>query len=112
MSRSLVIAHDYLTQRGGAEKVVLALARGFTGAPIQTTLYEPADTYPEFEQVEIRTTRLNDSGWLRRHHRYALPLLASAVSATTIDADVTLVSSSGWAHGFRTTGRKIVYCYS
>ncbi len=112
MSRSLVIAHDYLTQRGGAEKVVLALARGFAGVPIQTTLYEPADTYPEFEQCEIRTTGLNRFGWLRRHHRFALPFLASSVSATTIDADVTLVSSSGWAHGFRTTGRKIVYCYS
>lgn len=91
---------------------MLALARGFAGAPIQTTLYEPADTYPEFEQVEIRATRLNAWGWLRRHHRYALPFLAPSVAATRIDADVTLASSSGWAHGFRTTGRKVVYCYS
>jgi glycosyltransferase involved in cell wall biosynthesis len=108
----LVIAHDYLTQRGGAEKVVLALTRGFPEAPIQTTLYEPADTYPEFGDVEIRVTGLNRFRWLRRHHRHALPLLARAVARTTIDADVTLASSSAWAHGFRTTGRKVVYCYS
>jgi len=29
-----------------------------------------------------------------------------------VDADVTVVSSSGWAHGVRTTGRKIVYCHN
>ena len=30
----------------------------------------------------------------------------------TIDADVVLVSSSGWAHGVRSTGEKLVYCYT
>ncbi|WP_269929191.1 hypothetical protein [Kocuria massiliensis] len=34
----LAIAHDYLTQRGGAERVVLALHRAFPEAPIYTTL--------------------------------------------------------------------------
>ena len=29
-----------------------------------------------------------------------------------IDADIVLTSSSGWAHGFRTNGRKLVYCHS
>lgn len=108
----LVIAHDYLTQRGGAEKVVLALTRGFPGAPIQTTLYDPDGTYPELRGAEIRTTALDRIGFLRRHHRFALPFLASVVERTRINADVVIASSSGWAHGFRTTGRKIVYCYS
>lgn len=113
MSRPpVVIAHDYLTQRGGAEKVVLALAKGFPGAPIQTTLYEAAGTYPEFRDLDIRTTQLNRFGFLRRNHRFALPFLARSVSRTVIDADLTVVSSSGWAHGFRTTGKKVVYCYS
>ncbi|WP_425844465.1 glycosyltransferase [Agrococcus sp. TSP3-2-1] len=108
----LVIAHDYLTQRGGAERVVLALTRGFPGAPIQTTLYDPGGTYPELRGAEIRTTVLDRVGFLRRHHRFALPFLAAVVSRARIDADVVIASSSGWAHGFRTTGRKIVYCYS
>ena len=30
----------------------------------------------------------------------------------TINADVVLVSSSGWAHGVTATGAKLVYCYS
>ena len=44
----VAIAHDYLTQRGGAERVVLAMARAFPDAPIYTTLYDPQQTFPEF----------------------------------------------------------------
>jgi glycosyltransferase involved in cell wall biosynthesis len=29
-----------------------------------------------------------------------------------VPGDVVICSSSGWAHGARTTGRKVVYCYS
>ena len=38
------IVHDYLTQRGGAERVVLTLADGFAGSRIFTSCYEPAGT--------------------------------------------------------------------
>lgn len=108
----IAIAHDYLTQRGGAEKVVLAMHRAFPDAPIYTTLYEPASTFPEFAGLDIRTSPLNRIGLLRRNHRLALPVLAFAASRMRVDADTVVVSSSGWAHGFRATGRKIVYCYS
>ncbi|WP_232374793.1 glycosyltransferase [Mycolicibacterium mengxianglii] len=108
----IAIAHDYLTQRGGAEKVVLALTRAFPDAPIYTTLYDANLTYPEFDQHEIRVSWLNRFPILRKFHRLALPLLAGAASTTKVDAKHTIVSSSGWAHGFHTSGSKIVYCYS
>ncbi len=108
----VAIAHDYLTQRGGAERVVLAMARAFPEARIHTTLYEPGATYPEFADHDIVTSPLNRVGPVRRDHRAGLPFFARAASAMTVDADVTLVSSSGWAHGFRHTGRSVVYCYS
>lgn len=108
----VAIAHDYLTQRGGAERVVLAMARAFPGAPIYTTVYEPDLTYPEFGELDIRVTPLNKVGFFRRHHRAALPFYAPVVSSTTIDADVVLASTSGWAHGFRSTGKMVVYCHS
>ena len=113
MSRPAVaIAHDYLTQRGGAERVVLTLRKAFPDAAVHTTLYDPAGTYPEFADADVRTSPLNRVGLLRRDHRLALPLLAPAASRLRIDADVTIASSSGWAHGFDTTGRTIVYCHN
>lgn len=108
----VALAHDYATQRGGAERVALVMADAFPGAPLYTTLYDPAGTFPEFAPLDVRTSPLDRVGVLRRHHRLALPLLAPAVGATPIDADVLLASSTGWAHGFPTTGRKVVYCHA
>jgi glycosyltransferase involved in cell wall biosynthesis len=108
----VALAHDYATQRGGAERVALVMADAFPGAPLYTTLYHPAGTFPEFEPLDVRTSPLDRVGVLRRHHRLALPLLAPAVRATPIEADVLLASSTGWAHGFPTTGRKVVYCHA
>jgi glycosyltransferase involved in cell wall biosynthesis len=108
----VAIVHDYLTQRGGAERVVLALHRMFPDAPIFTSLYDPDGTFPAFSKVDIRTSPLNRVAALRVSHRTALPLLAPAFSAMEIDADVVICSSSGWAHGVRTRGRKVVYCHA
>jgi glycosyltransferase involved in cell wall biosynthesis len=109
---TVAIAHDYLTQRGGAERVVLAMHRAFPDATIYTTLYEPDRTYPEFRDARIVTSALNDVRPLRRHHRTALPLLPLAARSMHITEDVVLASSSGWAHGFSATGRRLVYCHA
>lgn len=108
----LALVHDYVTQRGGAERVVLALLHAFPGATLHTSLYAPARTFPEFTRHNIATMPINKLVPLRRHHRLALPLLAKAFSSIRIDASVVLCSSSGWAHGVQTSGRKIVYCYT
>lgn len=108
----VAIAHDYLTQRGGAEKVVLSMSRAFPDAPIYALLYDPENTYPEFAERDIRVSRLNAFGIFRKYHRAALPILPFAANSMHIDADVVVTSSSGWAHGFKTNGRKLVHCHS
>ncbi len=106
------IAHDYLTQRGGAERVVLALCRAFPDATVYTALYDRDGTYPEFREQRISTLWLDRLAPLRRRHRLALPLLPAAWISSCVHADLVICSSSGWAHGVRTTGRKLVYCHS
>jgi len=108
----VAIVHDYLTQRGGAERVVLAMAKAFPLAPIYTSLFDPEGTFPAFASMDVRPLEMNRIPGLRHRHRLALPVLAPAFSRLQIDADVTLCSSSGWAHGAQVTGRKIVYCYT
>ena len=109
---TVAIAHDYLTQRGGAERVVLAMHRAFPDATIYTTLYEPDAHLPEFRNARIVTSALNEVPALRRHHRAALPLLPLAARSMRIGEDVVLASSSGWAHGFSASGRRLVYCHA
>lgn len=108
----VALAHDYLTQHGGAERVVLDLATAFPGAPIFTTLYDRSGTFPEFGDYQIHTSVLDRVRLLQHHHRLAFPLLAPAVSSMMIDADLLIASSSGWAHAIRTTGTKIIYCHA
>lgn len=108
----IVLAHDYATQRGGAERVALKIAEAFPGAPVFTTLYEPADTFPGFADLDVRPGPLNRYGVLRRHHRLALPLLAPAVDAQRVSAKLLIASSTGWAHGYQGADHTIVYCHA
>ena len=112
MTSAVAIVHDYLTQRGGAERVVLAMADAFPDAPIYTSLFEPAGTFTEFADRNIRASGLNRLSLLRRHHRLGLPLLAPAFSRMSVDAEVAICSSSGWAHGASVRGTKVVYCHT
>lgn len=104
--------HDYLTQRGGAERVVLSMLKAFPGAPVYTALYEPDGTFPEFADYDVRPMWTNRVRALRRDHRRGLLVYPIAFSRLLIDAELVLCSSSGFAHGVKTTGRKVVYCHT
>ncbi len=108
----VAIAHDYLTQRGGAERVVLALQHAFPQAPIYTTAYDAARSFTELADSEIVTSPLQRIGPLRRNPRLALPLLVPIVKRMDVPAKVTVCSTSGWAHGMTTRGTKVVYVHN
>ncbi|MFC8600393.1 glycosyltransferase, partial [Isoptericola sp. NPDC057191] len=112
MTEGVVLAHDYATQRGGAERVALLLADAFPGSPMYTTLYDQGGTFPEFAKVPLRTGPLDRVRTLRRHHRLALPVLAPAIGGQRVDGDVLVASSTGWAHGYRGARRTVVYCHA
>jgi glycosyltransferase involved in cell wall biosynthesis len=110
----MAIVHDYLNQRGGAERVVLEMSNLWPEAPIYTSLYRPTSTFDEFSEHEVRTTSL-DRLPVDRHFRALFPLYPAAFrSLGPIDADVVVSSSSGWSHAVRTSERAyhVVYCHS
>lgn len=111
----VVLAHDYLTQRGGAERVTVELARALNPSCLITAIYSPEDVFPEMNGISIRSTPLSKVKAFRKDSRLALPLLASAWnSIKPVRADAVVCSSSGWAHALPTAGgtRKIVYCHN
>jgi glycosyltransferase involved in cell wall biosynthesis len=112
MGPRVAIVHDYLTQRGGAERVVASMLKAFPGAPVYTSLYHPDGTFDDFRHADVRRGFLDRVAPLRRRHRLALPLLAPAFSRLRVDADIAVCSSSGWAHGAAVRGRKVVYCHT
>src|SRR5205085_10773114 len=47
-STKIALVHDYLVVKGGAERVLLSLARLYPEAPIFTAIYRPTTTFAEF----------------------------------------------------------------
>lgn len=107
----VALVHDYLTQRGGAERVVLALHRLFPDAPIYTSVWDPDRTFREFRSATVHTSvlqRLPPQGF-----RWWLPFYPLVFEHFDLDDyDLVISSSSGWAHGARTAGRHVVYCHN
>jgi glycosyltransferase involved in cell wall biosynthesis len=109
----VLVAHDYVTQRGGAERVALSLLRAFPGASLVTSVFNAEATFPEFAEHDVQTLWVDRFPPFRREPRRALPFLAQAFGTRrTPPADVVVCSSSGWAHGLRTDARKVIYCHT
>ena len=111
----VVIAHDYFTQRGGAERVALALRAGLGTGPIVTSVTNASTTFPDLSRYGARVSWLQRLPPARRDPRLVLPLLPPAWSSLHVDAaeaDVVIASSTGFAHGVSSDVPKIVYCHN
>ncbi len=95
----VAIVHDYLTQPGGAERVVAAMLERWPDAELRTFVYEPGGTFPVFAEHDPQTSVLQPMA-SRVSHRALLPVLPFAARSLAVrDVDVVISSSSGWAHG-------------
>ena len=110
----VAVVHDYLTQRGGAERVVLSLLNLFPEADLYTSVYDPDGTYPEFERHVVRTSSLQRLLRSGRDSRGLLPLYPRTFGSLRLSGyDLVISSSSGFAHGVEVTdGTHVVYCYN
>jgi glycosyltransferase involved in cell wall biosynthesis len=110
----VAIVHDYLTQRGGAERVVLALHELFPDAPIYTSVYDPENTFPAYAGRDIRTSFMQRLPHRGDAFRALLVLYPIAFSRLRLEGyDLVLSSSSGWAHGVDADGAvHVCYCYT
>src|SRR3954470_4678958 len=89
----VVVAHDYFTQRGGAERVALALRGGLGTGPIVTSVQDPAATFPELAGFGARPSWLHSVQGAKKDPRLVLPLLPAAWSSQRVsssDADVVI----------------------
>jgi glycosyltransferase involved in cell wall biosynthesis len=110
----VALAHDYLNQFGGGERVAVELTKIWPDAPLYTSLYRPHSTFDHFRGVDVRTSWI-DRLPVDRRFRALLPLMPSAIrSLGELDVDLLVASSSGWAHGIRTAPRafRVVYCHN
>jgi glycosyltransferase involved in cell wall biosynthesis len=111
----IALTTDWLVTFGGAERVLGELLRLYPGAPIHTTVHDPAGLPEECRGWNVQPSFLQRVPFARRHHRPFLPLMPMAFEAFDLDAyDVVLTTSSACAKGVITPPDvpNVCYCYT
>lgn len=89
----VALVHDYLTQRGGAERVFEILCRHFPDADIYTSLYCPQNTIDVGDRT-VQTTRLQRVPGATRYFRLLTPFYFSAFEALDLQKYDLIISST------------------
>lgn len=111
----IALVHEFLTQLGGAERVLEAFHELFPDAPVFTIVHDPEKTEQRYRDWDIRTSFVQRMPGGVRHYQYFLPLMPRAVETFPLDEfDVVLSDSSAFAKGARTRLNTvhISYCHT
>jgi glycosyltransferase involved in cell wall biosynthesis len=108
----VALVHDYLNQRGGAERVFAHIARAFPEAPIYTALFDPAATGDLVDPARVRTSGLQRIPFANRAFRYLAPLYPSAFEGFDLSQyDLIVSSTTSWAKGVFFRPDAVHVCY-
>lgn len=95
----VAIVHDWLTNLGGAERVVMSLKQAYPEADIFTSVYNP-DKLPEFKNFNIKTSFLQNWPLAKTKHQLFPTLRRLAFESFDFSGyDVVISSSSAEAKG-------------
>lgn len=109
--KNLSIVHDWLTNMGGAEQVVINFHRSFPTAPIYTLFYTPSNLSPELQNLDVHTSFLQKDKPVLKHQKY-FPLMPLAWRKMELEnTNVILSSSSSCAKGVKKPKNAIHICY-
>ncbi len=108
----VALAHDYLNQEGGAERVVEVFCRTYPDSPLYTSLYNPAAMDPFWRTVDVRTSFMQALRPSLGVAKALLPLYPLAFESFNFSGyDVALSSSSTFAKGIITGPETYHVCY-
>lgn len=113
MSRNIAIVHDYLTNVGGAEMTVKAMAEIFPASPVYTLLYEEEEIGKKFIPNKIIPSFLRMfPRFLRRRRKLLLPYLAVAPETFDLrEYEIVVASSGAFSKGVITKPNTMTVCY-
>jgi len=108
----VALVHDYLNQRGGAERVFAHIAQAYPEAPVYTALHDARATGDLIDLRRVRASYLNKIPGARRFFRYLAPLYPRAFEHFDFAGFETIVSSTtSWAKGIRIPPGAVHVCY-
>lgn len=111
----IALAHDWLNNIGGAERVLIELHKIFPKAPVYALFSSKKFTEEFLPEAEIRTSFLNKVPFISKLYKYLFFLMPSAVESFDLsEFDVVISSSVIFSKGLvlKPKTRHICYCYS
>ncbi len=112
--KKVALVHDYLTQKGGAERVFELLCKRYPDADVFTSLYDPKKSIDLGERI-VRTTVLQNIPGATKYFRLIAPLYFPAFRALDLkDYDLIISSSTSFAKAVRKKlgARHICFCHN
>ncbi len=113
MQPKIAIVCDWLTSRGGAERVIYVLHGMFPNAPIYTSIFD--ENLTEFADAAIITSYLQNIPFAAQNHRFLLPFMPHIFETFDFsDFDIVISSCHSCAKGIITKPNTthICYCHS
>lgn len=113
--RRVAIVHDYLTQFGGAERVLLALMKLFPHAPVFTLVYDRRNLPVAVDEGRLKMSFLQRLPLARRHYRYFSLLMPLAVEQFDLrNYELVLSATHSFGKGVITKAETlhIAYCFT
>lgn len=110
----LALVHDYLSQDGGAERVLKVFREIWPDAPIYV-LFHDEDKISQFQPEKVRESFLRNAPMIKSKYRWYLPLMPLAVESYDLsEFDVVLSSTSAFAKGVLTDSDTlhVSYCHT
>ncbi|HEX4013387.1 MAG TPA: glycosyltransferase [Candidatus Cybelea sp.] len=108
----VALVHDYLNQRGGAERVFARIAQAWPDAPIYTALYDENVFGQVFPPQRVRRSYLAKLPLANSYFRALAPLYPRAFEAFDLeDFDAIVSSTTSWAKGVRFAPGAVHVCY-
>lgn len=110
--KKVALVHDWLTNMGGAERVVINFKEIFKDAPIYTTLYNSENLDKELQNIDVKTSFLQNIKGAKKKHQKYFPLMPMAFESFDLnDYDIVLSSSSSCSKGVVTNPETMHVCY-
>ena len=107
----VALVHDYLTQKGGAERVFKLLCSYFPLADIYTSVYSPRRTV-HLEDKTVKTSFLQHVPGAKKYFRLFAPLYYPAFRALDLQSyDLIISSTSSFAKGVRKKSGAMHICF-
>lgn len=112
MDMKVALVHDWLTNMGGAERVVINFKELYENSPIYTTIYNPDNLDDELKNIDVKTSFLQNKKGAKQNHQKYFPFMPAAFESFNLNEyDVVLSSSSSCAKGVVTNPNTMHICY-